>query len=479
MSTGTLYDKVWELHRVAELPGGQTQLFIGLHLIHEVTSPQAFAMLKERGLRVRHPERTVATVDHIVPTTDQGRPLADPLAEAMLSALEKNCADHGLRLYGFDSGRQGIVHVIAPELGLSQPGMTIACGDSHTSTHGAFGAIAFGIGTTQVRDVLASQSLALDKLKVRRISIHGSLAPGVFAKDVALHILRCLGVKSGVGYAYEFSGSCVAAMAMEERMTLCNMAIEAGARCGYVNPDQVCFDYLRHRPGAPSGAAWGRAVTWWRSLASDGDAVYDDQVTMDAGEIAPTVTWGITPAQAMAVDEIIPAPNQLPPGEQSLAQDAYRYMDLQPGEPIAGTPVDVCFIGSCTNGRLSDLRDAALVVKGRQVAEGMKAFVVPGSQQVARAAEEEGLDAVFAQAGFEWRRPGCSMCLAMNPDRLEGRQLSASSSNRNFKGRQGSASGRTLLMSPAMVAAAAVSGVVTDVRTLLSHTKDTGRGPVP
>jgi len=478
LSTGTLYDKIWALHRVAELPGGQTQLFIGLHLIHEVTSPQAFAMLKERGLGIRHPERTVATVDHIVPTTDQGRPLADPLAEAMLSALEKNCAHYGLRLYGFDSGQQGIVHVIAPELGLSQPGMTIACGDSHTSTHGAFGAIAFGIGTTQVRDVLASQSLAMDKLKVRRISIHGALAPGVFAKDVALHVIRRLGVKSGVGHAYEFAGSCVAAMAMEERMTLCNMAIEAGARCGYVNPDQVCFDYLHNRPCAPSGAAWQRAVTWWRSLASDRDAVYDDEVTMDAGEIAPTVTWGITPGQAMAVDEVVPTPDQLPAGERPLAQEAYRYMDLQPGQPIAGTPVDVCFIGSCTNGRLSDLRDAALVARGRHVADGMKAFVVPGSQQVARAAEAEGLDAVFAQAGFEWRRPGCSMCLAMNPDRLEGRQLSASSSNRNFKGRQGSASGRTLLMSPAMVAAAAVSGVVTDVRTMLGGAKDAAATPV-
>ena len=478
MSTGTLYDKVWELHRVAELPGGQTQLFIGLHLVHEVTSPQAFAMLEERGLTVRHPERTVATVDHIVPTTDQGRPLADPLAEAMLAALEKNCATHGLRLHGFDSGQQGIVHVMAPELGLSQPGMTIACGDSHTSTHGAFGAIAFGIGTTQVRDVLATQSLAMAKLKVRRITVHGALAPGVFAKDVALHVIRRLGVKSGVGHAYEFAGSCIAAMTMEERMTLCNMAIEAGARCGYVNPDPVCFHYLHNRPGAPRGAAWQRAVTWWRSLASDADAVYDDEVSLDAGEIAPTVTWGITPGQAMAVDETVPTPEQLPPGERPLAQEAYRYMDLQPGQPIAGTPVDVCFIGSCTNGRLSDLRDAARVARGRHVAAGMKAFVVPGSQQVARAAEAEGLDAVFIRARFEWRRPGCSMCLAMNPDRLEGRQRSASSSNRNFKGRQGSASGRTLLMSPAMVAAAAVKGVVTDVRTMLSTAKDTQTGPV-
>ena len=461
MSSGTLYDKVWDLHRVAELPGGSTQLFVGLHLIHEVTSPQAFAALRDKGLSVRCPERTVATVDHIVPTTSQNRPFADPLAEEMLSTLERNCADYGITLNGIGSGRQGIVHVIAPELGLTQPGMTVACGDSHTSTHGAFGAIAFGIGTSQVRDVLASQSLAMSKLKVRRIQVNGQLADGVSAKDLILHVIRTLGVKGGVGFAYEFAGPAVEALSMEERMTLCNMAIEGGARCGYVNPDQVTFDYLNGRAGAPSGEAWDRAVTWWRSLVTDADAVVDDEVVFDAATIAPTVTWGITPGQGLGIDECVPGLEQLEPGERPIAEEAYRYMDLQPGTAIAGVPVDVCFIG-----RISDLRAAAAVARGRRVADGIKAFVVPGSEQVAKAAEAEGLDRVFLDAGFEWREPGCSMCLAMNPDRLEGRQISASSSNRNFKGRQGSASGRTLLMSPAMVAAAAVHGQVTDVRTL-------------
>lgn len=468
VSAGTLYDKVWDRHRVAALPGGSTQLFIGLHLIHEVTSPQAFAALRDLGLGVRHPERTVATVDHIVPTTSQARPFADPLAEEMLATLERNCAEHGITLHGLGSGRQGIVHVIAPELGLTQPGMTVACGDSHTSTHGAFGAIAFGIGTSQVRDVLASQSLAMNKLKVRRILVKGRLQPGVFAKDLVLHIIRSLGVKGGVGYAYEFAGSCIEALSMEERMTLCNMAIEGGARCGYVNPDATTFAYIQGRPFAPEGAAWDRAVAWWSSLASGAEAVFDDEVVFEAGTIAPTVTWGITPGQGIGVDESVPSLADTPVDERPLAEEAYRYMDLQPGMPIAGVPVDVCFIGSCTNGRLSDLQAAAAVARGRQVAPGLKAFVVPGSEQVAAAAEAEGLDAVFTAAGFEWREPGCSMCLAMNPDRLEGRQISASSSNRNFKGRQGSASGRTLLMSPAMVAAAAVTGRVSDVRDLLA-----------
>jgi len=451
---------------VTDLPGGSTQLFVGLHLIHEVTSPQAFAALKDKGLTVRCPERTVATVDHIVPTISQQRPFEDPLAEEMLSTLERNCAQHGIVLNGLGSGRQGIVHVIAPELGLTQPGMTVACGDSHTSTHGAFGAIAFGIGTSQVRDVLASQSLAMNKLKVRRIQVNGQLTDGVSAKDLVLHVIRTLGVKGGVGYAYEFAGPAIEVLSMEERMTLCNMAIEGGARCGYVNPDQVTFDYLKGRVHAPRGEDWDRAVAWWSSLASDADAVVDDEVVFNASAIAPTVTWGITPGQGLGIDESIPMPESLEVGERPMAEEAYRYMDLQPGTPIAGVPVDVCFIGSCTNGRLSDLRAAAAVARGRQVADGIRAFVVPGSEQVAKAAEAEGLDQVFRAAGFEWREPGCSMCLAMNPDRLEGRQISASSSNRNFKGRQGSASGRTLLMSPAMVAAAAVHGRVTDVRSL-------------
>ncbi|MCU0526171.1 MAG: 3-isopropylmalate dehydratase large subunit [Elainella sp. Prado103] len=467
MSKGTLFDKVWDLHTVSTLPSGQTQLFIGLHLIHEVTSPQAFAMLRDRGLKVLFPERTVATVDHIVPTDNQARPFRDDMAEEMMRAIEENTKANQITFYNIGSGNQGVVHVIAPEQGLTQPGMTIACGDSHTSTHGAFGAIAFGIGTSQVRDVLASQTLALSKLKVRKIEVNGKLSPGVYAKDVILHIIRKLGVTGGVGYAYEYAGSTFEQMSMEERMTVCNMAIEGGARCGYVNPDQVTFDYLKDRDFAPKGVEWDQAVAWWQSIHSDADAEYDDVVVFDAAEISPTVTWGITPGQGIAVTETVPTPDSLSAADREIAAEAYKYMDLQPGTPIQGTPIDVCFIGSCTNGRLSDLREAAQVAKGRQVAAGVKAFVVPGSERVKQEAEAEGLDKIFAAAGFEWREAGCSMCLAMNPDKLQGRQISASSSNRNFKGRQGSASGRTLLMSPAMVAAAAVTGTVTDVRELL------------
>ncbi len=466
MSQGTLFDKVWDLHTVGTLPSGQTQLFIGLHLIHEVTSPQAFAMLRARNLKVLFPERTVATVDHIVPTENQARPFADRLAEEMMQALEKNTQDYGVRFYNVGSGNQGIVHVIAPEQGLTQPGMTVACGDSHTSTHGAFGAIAFGIGTSQVRDVLASQTLALAKLKVRKIEMNGKLPHGVFAKDVILHIIRQLGVKGGVGYAYEFAGTTFEGMSMEERMTVCNMSIEGGARCGYVNPDETTFTYLKGRDFAPQAEAWDKAVTWWRSIRSDDDAVYDDVVTFEAAEIEPTITWGITPGQGLGISENIPMADGLPPGDRAIAEEAYSYMKLTPGKPIKGTKIDVCFIGSCTNGRISDLREAAKVAQGHHVASGVKAFVVPGSERVKQEAEAEGLNTVFEQAGFEWREPGCSMCLAMNPDKLEGTQISASSSNRNFKGRQGSSTGRTLLMSPAMVVAAAVKGQVADIREL-------------
>ncbi|NEO50829.1 MAG: 3-isopropylmalate dehydratase large subunit [Moorea sp. SIO4A3] len=467
MSARTLFDKVWDLHSVGTLPSGQTQLFIGLHLIHEVTSPQAFAMLRERGLKVLFPEGTVATVDHIVPTENQARPFADVLAEEMMQALENSSKEFGIRFYNIGSGNQGIVHVIAPEQGLTQPGMTVACGDSHTSTHGAFGAIAFGIGTSQVRDVLASQTLALSKLKVRKIEVNGSLRPGVYPKDVILHIIRTLGVKGGVGYAYEYAGTTFEQMSMEGRMTVCNMSIEGGARCGYVNPDQVTFDYLKGKDFAPKGADWDQAVAWWNSIRSDQDAVYDDVVRFEAADIAPTVTWGITPGQGIAVNETIPIPENLPETERAIAQQAYEYMQLTPGTEIQGTKVDVCFIGSCTNGRLTDLREAAKFAQGHHVAEGVKAFVVPGSERVKQEAEAEGLDQVFVEAGFEWREPGCSMCLAMNPDKLQGSQISASSSNRNFKGRQGSSTGRTLLMSPAMVVAAAVKGEVADVRELM------------
>lgn len=466
----SLLDKVWDAHTVRELPSGQTQLFIGLHLVHEVTSPQAFQMLREQGLSVPFAGRTFATVDHIVPTDTRSRPFADDQAEEMMSAIERNCGEFGIRLFDAASGRQGIVHVLGPELGLTQPGMTIACGDSHTSTHGALGAVAFGIGTSQVRDVLASQCLAIGRPRVRRIDVSGTLGPGVYAKDVILHIIRKLGVKGGVGYAYEYAGPVFERMTMEERMTVCNMSIEGGARLGYVNPDATTVAYVRGREFAPSGAAFERAASWWLSMASDADATYADRVRIDGPAIAPTVTWGINPGQAIGVDEAIPSPESFPADERAVAEEAYAYMDLKPGTPIRGTRIEVAFIGSCTNGRLSDLRDAARIARRGRVAAHVKALVVPGSDAVARAAEAEGLHEVFRTAGFEWRLAGCSMCLAMNPDRLEGRQVCASSSNRNFKGRQGSPTGRTLLMSPAMVAAAAIEGHVVDVRDMLRDT---------
>jgi 3-isopropylmalate/(R)-2-methylmalate dehydratase large subunit len=464
--SATLLQKVWDAHTVRRLPNGQTQLFIGLHLIHEVTTPQAFDMLHARGWKVRFPDRTIATVDHIVPTRDQRRPFLDVMAEDMLSALERNCREAGIRLFDLASGAQGIVHVIGPELGLTQPGLTIACGDSHTSTHGAFGAVAFGIGTSQVRDVLASQCIALDPLKVRRIEVTGRLSRGVYAKDVILEIIRRLGVNGGVGYAYEYGGETIDRMTMDERMTICNMSIEGGARVGYVNPDQVTFDYLRGRRFAPQGDAFEDACKWWSSIASDPDAVYDDVVKIDAASIRPTVTWGINPGQSVYVDELLPTPAEGEGADRAGIGEALDFMGFKAGGRISGTRIDVAFVGSCTNARLSDLREAARVVRGRHVAPHVRALVVPGSQPVRLAAEREGLDRVFIDAGFDWRGAGCSMCLAMNPDKLEGREICASSSNRNFKGRQGSPTGRTLLMSPAMVAAAAVAGEVVDVREM-------------
>jgi 3-isopropylmalate/(R)-2-methylmalate dehydratase large subunit len=465
----TLLRKVWDAHRVRVLPNGHDQLFIGLHLVHEVTSPQAFDMLRARGWNVRFPHRTFATVDHIVPTADQRRPFKDLMAEQMMSSLERNCREHGIPLFDIASGRQGIVHVIGPELGLTQPGMTIACGDSHTSTHGAFGAIAFGIGTSQVRDVLASQCLAMGPLKVRRISVTGALDRGVYAKDVILSVIRTLGVNGGVGYAYEYGGEAVDRMSMDERMTICNMSIEGGARAGYVNPDETTFAYIEGRPFAPQGDAFGRARRWWQSIASDRNADYDDEVVLKGDEIEPTVTWGINPGQSVGVTERIPEERDVPSERRAALTEALTFMGLRPGTPIAGTPIDVAFIGSCTNARLSDLREAARIVLGQRVAPRVRAIVVPGSQAVRVAAEREGLDRVFRDAGFDWRAAGCSMCLAMNPDRLDGREICASSSNRNFKGRQGSPTGRTLLMSPAMVAAAALAGEVVDVRASLAR----------
>ena len=463
-----LFEKVWEQHEVRQLPSGHSQLFVGLHLVHEVTSPQAFQMLRERGLKVLNPERTFATVDHIIPTDQRQRPFIDDLAEEMLVALETNSDEFAVPFFDMNDPRQGIVHVIGPELGLTQPGMTIACGDSHTSTHGAFGAIAFGIGTSQVRDVLASQCLAMARPKVRRIEVSGGLGHGVYAKDVILNIIGTLGVKGGVGFAYEFGGEAFDAMSMEERMTVCNMSIEGGARCGYVNPDQTTFDYVRGRPYAPQDAAFDRAVTWWESLASATDASYDERVEIDGSGIAPTVTWGINPGQSAGVDGSIPQLSSLPESERAGVREALDFMEFEEGGSVAGIAIDVAFIGSCTNSRLSDLREAARVARGRKVKGNVKALVVPGSYEVRQAAQAEGLDEIFREAGFEWREAGCSMCLAMNPDKLEGGQICASSSNRNFKGRQGSPTGKTLLMSPAMVAAAAIEGAVTDVRGMLN-----------
>ena len=460
----TLYQKVWDAHTVGTLSDGRTQLFIGTHLIHEVTSPQAFGMLRELGLKVKYPKRTFATIDHIVPTENQDQP-ADPLAAEMIDAIRSNCDDFGVTYFDLKSGKQGIVHVVGPEQGITQPGSTIACGDSHTATHGAFGAIAFGIGTTQVRDVLATQTMAMESLKVRRIEVTGKLRPGVYAKDLTLHIIRLLGAKGGIGYAYEYAGDTFDNFTMEERMTVCNMAIEGGARCGYVNPDETTFEFLKGRPYSPTGAEWDEAVARWKSFASDTDAEFDDIVKINAEDIEPTVTWGISPDHGISISEDIPdSATTEDVEEKAVIDEALAYMELPAGTPIKGIPIDVAFIGSCTNGRLSDFRETAKFLKGKKVADGIKAIAVPGSQITAIQCEKEGIDNVFSEAGFEWRAAGCSMCLAMNPDKLIGNQICASSSNRNFKGRQGSPIGRTVLMSPVMVAAAAVEGKIADAR---------------
>jgi len=464
----TLYEKVFDRHVARVLPSGQFQLVMGLHLVHEVTSPQAFSMLAERGLGLPYPGRTFATVDHIVPTDGGGRPLKDSLAEEMLEHLERNTEKYGIRFFSPEAGENGIVHVIGPERGLTQPGMTICCGDSHTATHGAFGALAFGIGTSQIRDVLATQSLAMEKLKVRRVEVGGKLGKGVSAKDVILHVIRKLGVNGGVGYAYEYGGEVFDRFSMEERMTVCNMSIEGGARCGYVNPDATTYEYLHGREYAPKGEAWDRAVVDWGSVRSDPDARYDDLVSFRAEDIGPTVTWGINPGQSIAIGEKMPKISSFSEEEAASAKEAYDYMGFAEGQAIEGTEIDVAFLGSCTNGRLSDFEEVVKAIEGKgfKVKKGVRALAVPGSNAVRRAIVAKGWDKVLEAAGFEFREAGCSMCLAMNPDKLVGRELCASSSNRNFKGRQGSPTGRTLLMSPIMVAAAAFEGRVTDARGL-------------
>jgi len=481
MSDRTLYDKVWERHKVTELPNGQDQLFVGLHLIHEVTSPQAFGMLRERDIDVAFPERNYATTDHIVPTEAEKRerPFEDEQAEEMLSALERNVSESGITYFGFESGRQGITHVVAPELGLSQPGMTVACGDSHTATHGAFGSIGIGVGTSQIRDILATGCIAADKQNVRRIEVEGSLGEGVYAKDIILKIIQELGVDGGVGHVYEYGGPAVRELDMEGRLAICNMSIEGGARSGYINPDETTYEYLRGREYVPDGEAFEERKEYWESIKSDGDAEYDDVVTIDVDGMDPMVTWGINPGQVIEVSEPIPAPEDFESRtDREAAERALEHMDLEPGQSMLGYDVDVAFLGTCTNGRVSDFEAAAEILEGRQVDEDVRALAVPGSETVRERCEERGLDETFIEAGFQWRRAGCSMCLAMNEDSLVGDEVCASSSNRNFVGRQGSKEGRTVLMSPAMVAAAAVAGEVTDPRTFTDADRTVSAGDV-
>ena len=481
MSEDTLYDKVWDRHKVTELPNGQDQLFVGLHLVHEVTSPQAFGMLRERDLDVAYPNRTFATTDHIAPTEadKRERPLADDQAEEMLSALERNVSDSGITFFGFESGKQGITHVVAPELGLSQPGMTVACGDSHTATHGAFGSIGVGIGTSQIRDVLATGCIAADKQKVRRVNVEGELGEGVYAKDVILKVIQDLGVDGGVGHVYEYGGPAIEALDMEGRLAVCNMSIEGGARAGYINPDETTYEYLKGREYVPEGEAFEERKRYWESVASDDDAEYDDVVTVDAGGLDPLVTWGINPGQVVGVDEPVPHPDDFDERtDREAAEKAIDHMEVEPGQSMLGYDVDVAFLGTCTNGRLSDFEEAAKILEGNTVDEDVRALAVPGSETVRQQCEERGIDEVFINAGFQWRRAGCSMCLAMNDDALEGDEVCASSSNRNFIGRQGSKDGRTVLMSPAMVAAAAVEGEVADAREYLDDGPTGGAGGV-
>ena len=464
MSERTLYDKVWDKHTVSKLESGQDQLFIGLHLIHEVTTPQAFAMLEELGADVAFPERTIATVDHIIPTLSLLRPLEDQQAELMMESLEKNVEKFGIRFLNKNSQMQGIVHVIGPELGLSQPGMTIACGDSHTSTHGAMGALGFGIGTTEVGHVLASQTLSLNRLKVRRIEVNGDLQDGVSPKDIILRIIHDLGIKGGLGHAYEYAGTVFDKMEMEGRMTVCNMSIEGGARIGYVNPDKTTFDYLSGKEFSPKGNDFENAQNYWESIASDSDAEYDETFEIVADSIQPMVTWGINPGQSLGLSESLPDPSIFSGEDMKTAEKSYEFMGLKPGAPIRDTKIDVAFLGSCTNSRISDLRQGAKIITGRKVNPKVRMLVVPGSQMVKKQAEEEGLDEIFREAGAEWREAGCSMCLGMNADKLIGSERSISSSNRNFIGRQGSPRGRTHLASPAIVAASAIEGRIADPR---------------
>jgi len=463
----TMFEKIWESHVVFQELDCPALLYIDLHLIHEVTSPQAFQGLREKGLKVRQPSKTVATVDHIVPTTDRSLPITDPQASELIAQLQTNCRENGIELHGLESRHQGIVHVIGPELGATQPGMTVVCGDSHTATHGAFGALAFGVGTSEVEHVLATQCLLQNRPRTMEVRVEGTLPPGVTAKDVILAVIARIGVGGGTGHAIEYTGSAVRAMSMEERMTVCNMSIEGGARAGMVAPDDATFNFLCGRPRVPQGEAWDAAVAAWRSLPGDEGARYDRSIAFDAAQLEPMITYGTNPGMAIPITAPVPDPARMDDAvQQSALRKALGYMAIEPGKPLLGRPIDVVFIGSCTNSRISDLRAAAKVLRGKKVSPKVRVLVVPGSQPIKRQAEAEGLADVFRQAGCEWREAGCSMCIAMNGDMLAPGQYSVSTSNRNFEGRQGPG-GRTLLASPLTAAACALTGVVTDVRTVL------------
>ena len=463
----TIIEKIWDAHKVHEQPGTPALLYVDLHLVHEVTSPQAFQGLRERGLKVRRPDLTVATADHSIPTTDRSLPIVDTIAANQLAQLEKNCRDFGIPCYGIHSEKQGIVHVIGPELGLTQPGMTVVCGDSHTATHGAFGALAFGIGTSEVEHVLATQCLLQRKSQTFLVSVDGTLKAGVTAKDIILGLIARIGVGGGTGCVLEYSGPAIRALSMEQRMTVCNMSIEGGARAGLIAPDETTFQYIAGRRHAPKGSAWDAAVERWRNLPSDEGAVYDKQITIDADRLEPMITYGTNPGMGIPITASVPDPSSISdPLQRESVEKALRYMGLEGGKPLLGRAVNVVFIGSCTNSRISDLRTAASLLKGRKVNPKVRVMVVPGSQDVKRQAEAEGLPEIFRAAGCEWREPGCSMCIAMNGDQLQPGEYSVSTSNRNFEGRQGKG-GRTFLASPLTAAASAVTGVVTDVRTLL------------
>ncbi|HUB78859.1 MAG TPA: 3-isopropylmalate dehydratase large subunit [Bryobacteraceae bacterium] len=463
----TIIEKLWDSHIVHEQSGAPTLLFIDLHLVHEVTSPQAFQGLRERGIKVRRPDLTIATVDHSIPTTDRSLPIVDEIAAKQLAQLETNCREFGIRLLGIHSDRQGIVHVIGPELGLTQPGMTVVCGDSHTATHGAFGALAFGIGTSEVEHVLASQCLLQRKSKTFEVRVDGTLKPGVSAKDIILALIAKIGVGGGTASVFEYRGSAIRSLGMEERMTVCNMSIEGGARAGLVAPDDTTFQYLATRPHAPKGADWDAALVRWKQFPTDEGAAYDRSVSIDADSLEPMITYGTNPGMGMPIGGALPKPSEIAdPMVRDSVTKALKYMGLEAGKPLLGHPVDVVFIGSCTNSRISDLRTAAGLLKGRKVSPKVRVMVVPGSQEVKRQAIAEGLPEIFKEAGCDWREPGCSMCIAMNGDQLSPGQYSVSTSNRNFEGRQGPG-GRTFLASPLTAAASAITGVVTDVRTLL------------